>query len=47
MAFVIGGLFAAGLYMMLSRSLVRLLIGLGLLSNAEDPPHARLEQATL
>ncbi len=34
LAFVIGGLFAAGLYMMLRRSLVKLLIGFGLLSNA-------------
>ncbi len=34
LAFVIGGLFAAGLYMMLRRSLVKLLIGLGLLTNA-------------
>jgi multicomponent Na+:H+ antiporter subunit C len=34
LAFVIGGLFAAGLYMMLRRSLVKLVIGLGLLTNA-------------
>lgn len=34
LAFVIGGLFAAGLYMMLRRSMVKLLIGLGLLTNA-------------
>jgi len=34
LAFVIGILFAAGLYMMLRRSLVKLLIGLGLLTNA-------------
>ncbi len=34
LAFVIGGLFAAGLYMMLRRSLVKLLIGLSLLTNA-------------
>jgi multicomponent Na+:H+ antiporter subunit C len=34
MAFVIGALFAGGLYMMLRRSLVRIIIGLLLLSNA-------------
>lgn len=36
LAFVIGGLFAAGIYMMLRRSLVKLLIGLGLLSHAAN-----------
>lgn len=36
MAFVIGGLFAAGLYMLLRRSIVKLLIGLVLLSNAAN-----------
>jgi multicomponent Na+:H+ antiporter subunit C len=36
LAFVIGGLYAAGLYMMLRRSVVRLLIGLVLLSNAAN-----------
>lgn len=34
LAFVIGGLFAAGIYMLLRRSLIKLLIGLGLLSHA-------------
>jgi len=32
--FVIGALYAAGVYMLLRRSLVKLLIGLGLLGNA-------------
>lgn len=36
LAFVIGALFAAGIYMMLRRSLVKLLIGLGLLSHAAN-----------
>lgn len=36
LAFVIGGLYAAGIYMMLRRSLVKLLIGLGLLSHAAN-----------
>ena len=36
LAFVIGGLFAAGIYMLLRRSLVKLLIGLGLLSHATN-----------
>ena len=36
LAFVIGGLYAAGIYMMLRRSLVKLLIGLGLLSYAAN-----------
>jgi multicomponent Na+:H+ antiporter subunit C len=34
LAFVIGGLFAAGLYMMLRRSIVKLIIGLSLLGQA-------------
>ncbi len=34
MAFVIGGLFAAGIYMMLRRSVVKLLIGLALLTQS-------------
>ena len=36
MAFVIGGLFAAGIYMLLRRSLLKLLIGLSLLSHATN-----------
>jgi multicomponent Na+:H+ antiporter subunit C len=36
LAFVIGGLYAAGIYMMLRRSLVQLIIGLGLLTNAAN-----------
>lgn len=36
LAFVIGGLFAAGIYMLLRRSLVKLLIGLALLSHAAN-----------
>jgi multicomponent Na+:H+ antiporter subunit C len=34
LAFVIGGLYAAAVYLLLRRSLVKLLIGLALLSNA-------------
>mgnify|MGYP001069361761 CR=1 FL=1 len=34
LAFVIGGLFAAGLYLMLRRSIVKLIIGLALISHA-------------
>lgn len=34
LAFVIGGLFAAGIYMMLRRSLIKLLIGLALLTQS-------------
>ena len=48
LSFVIGGLFAAGLYMMLRRSLVKLLIGLGLMANAVNLlifTAARLTQA--
>lgn len=36
LAFVIGGLYAAGLYMMLRRSIVRLVIGLALLGQAAN-----------
>ena len=36
LAFVIGGLFAAGIYMLLRRSLLKLLIGLSLLSHATN-----------
>jgi multicomponent Na+:H+ antiporter subunit C len=36
LALIIGGLYAAGIYMMLRRSLVKELIGLGLLSNATN-----------
>ncbi len=36
LAFVIGGLYAAGLYMMMRRSIVKLIIGLGLLSHAAN-----------
>ncbi len=36
MAFVIGALFAAAIYMMLRRSIVKLVIGLVLLSNAAN-----------
>lgn len=36
LAFVIGGLFAAGIYMLLRRSLLKLLIGLGLISHAAN-----------
>ncbi|MFV8836050.1 MULTISPECIES: Na+/H+ antiporter subunit C [Aquisalimonas] len=36
MAFVVGGMFAASIYMMLRRSLVKLVIGLILLSNAAN-----------
>jgi multicomponent Na+:H+ antiporter subunit C len=36
MAIVIGGLYAAGLYMMLRRSIVKLIIGLGLLAHAAN-----------
>lgn len=34
LAFVIGGLYAAGIYLLLRRSLAQIIIGLGLLSNA-------------
>lgn len=34
LAFVIGGLYAAGLYMMMRRSIVKLIIGLALISYA-------------
>lgn len=36
MAFVIGGLYASAIYMMLRRSIVKLVIGLVLLSNAAN-----------
>lgn len=36
LAFVIGGLFAAGIYMLMRRSLLKLLIGLGLISHAAN-----------
>jgi multicomponent Na+:H+ antiporter subunit C len=36
MAYVIGGLYAAAIYMMLRRSIVKLVIGLILLSNAAN-----------
>jgi multicomponent Na+:H+ antiporter subunit C len=36
LAFVIGGLYAAGIYMLLRRSLVKLLIGLALLGHAAN-----------
>jgi multicomponent Na+:H+ antiporter subunit C len=36
LAFVVGGLFAAGVYMMLRRSIVKLVIGLSLISNAAN-----------
>ncbi len=36
LAFVIGGLFAASIYMLLRRSLVKLLIGLALLGHATN-----------
>ena len=36
MAFVIGGLYAAGLYLMLRRSIVKLIIGLAILGNAAN-----------
>jgi multicomponent Na+:H+ antiporter subunit C len=36
LAFVIGGLFAASVYMLLRRSLVKLLIGLALLSHSAN-----------
>jgi multicomponent Na+:H+ antiporter subunit C len=36
LAFVIGGLYAMGLYMMMRRSIVKLIIGLALLANAAN-----------
>jgi multicomponent Na+:H+ antiporter subunit C len=36
LAIVIGGLYAAGIYMLLRRSLVKLLLGLGLISHAAN-----------
>ena len=36
LAFVIGGLYAAGLFTMLRRNIVRLIIGIGLLGHAAN-----------
>jgi multicomponent Na+:H+ antiporter subunit C len=36
LAFVVGGLYAAGLYMMMQRSIVKLILGLALLSHAAN-----------
>ena len=36
LAFVIGGLYSTGLYMMMRRSIVKLVIGLGLLGHAAN-----------
>lgn len=36
LAFVVGGLYAAGLYMMMRRSIVKLIIGLALLGQAAN-----------
>jgi len=36
LAFVIGGLYAAGLYMIMRRNIVKLIIGLGLLGHAAN-----------
>jgi multicomponent Na+:H+ antiporter subunit C len=36
LAFVVGGLFAAGIYLVLRRNLVRLIIGIALISNAAN-----------
>ena len=36
LAFVVGALYATGIYMMLRRSLVKLIVGLGLLSNGAN-----------
>ncbi|WP_182865173.1 Na+/H+ antiporter subunit C [Stieleria mannarensis] len=36
LAITVGGLYAAGIYMMMRRSVVKLLIGLGLLSHAAN-----------
>lgn len=36
LAFVVGGLYAAGIYMMLRRSLVKLIIGLALISHGAN-----------
>lgn len=36
LAFVIGGLYASGIYLMLRRSVVKLIIGLALLSNGAN-----------
>jgi multicomponent Na+:H+ antiporter subunit C len=36
LAFVVGGLYAAGLYMMMQRSIVKLILGLAILSHAAN-----------
>jgi multicomponent Na+:H+ antiporter subunit C len=36
LAIVVGGLYAAGIYLLLRRSLVRLIIGIGLLANGAN-----------
>ena len=36
LAFVVGGLYAAGLYMIMRRSIVKLILGLGLLGHAAN-----------
>mgnify|MGYP001093539953 FL=1 len=36
MAFLVGGLFAVGVYLLLRRSIVRILIGIAILSNATN-----------
>jgi multicomponent Na+:H+ antiporter subunit C len=36
LAFVVGGLYAAGLYMMVRRSFVKMIIGIGLLTQAAN-----------
>jgi multicomponent Na+:H+ antiporter subunit C len=36
LAFVVGGLYAAGLYLLMRRSIVKLIIGLGLLGHAAN-----------
>jgi multicomponent Na+:H+ antiporter subunit C len=36
LAFVVGGLYAAGLYMLMRRSIVKLILGLGLLGHAAN-----------
>ncbi len=36
LAFIVGGLYGAGLYMMMRRSIVKLIVGLSLLANAAN-----------
>ncbi len=36
LAFIVGGLYAAGLYMIMRRSIVKLILGLGLLGHAAN-----------